>query len=1215
MRGKVRTAKSLLTLAIVALCLGASWCASASAQTTGSISGTVKDPSGSVIPDIAMICRNVETGVQQNGTTNVDGVYVFPTLPVGHYEIETFRPGFKPYKRSGLVIDVGTKLQIDITLEMGEQSDQVTVSDTGVHVEAESTQMGDVVAGSVMTAVGLNGRSFTDLLPLQPGIVPMSTQTPDSVVMAGATVAITPSGGLNPGNQSISGQREDANGFLVNGADAKEEMNGGTSIIPNLDSIAEFRVLTNNFDAELGNYAGGIVNVVTKGGTNALHGDAFEFLRNTALDARNFFAPEREAYQQNQFGGTIGGPVKKDKLFFFGDYQGTRTIQGLDTGLIPVPSVAERSGNLVDEAGKFVITDANGVAGPSTVSGSALAAQLSSGLGYSVSEGEPYYTPGCASPAQCVFPNAVIPTSAWSAPAKNLLQYIPLPNVAGSTFSAAENQRLRDDKTSLRMDAVSNRWGNVSAYYFFDDYRVSNPFPTGQGGASVPGFSALNLGRAQLISFGDTKTFGTSAVNELHLSFMRSNNDVGQPQGGVGISLASQGFVTGAGTPGIFPLAPKIEGIENIVFQNAFVMGEPITNLAQANNTVSLNDSLSKVVHDHTLKAGFQFSHEQVNVNPNATFNGTFLFNGSQTGSTFADFLIGAPNLYTQADSQTYYPRHKYLAWFAQDSWRVKPTLTLNYGLRVELMQYWSEKYNQVPTFMPGQQSVVYTNAFPGLVYATDPGIPNTLVPQKFRFAPRIGLAYSPATAVGPLGKILGGPGKTSIRASYGVFNSLIQGNTLAFDEPQPPYGLSYTSGVPPLFATPFIGTDGSVHVNPYPIVFPPLNGASASHPNSSIIYDNIFNPQQGMTAPPPWNTYPYTENYFLSIERQLAGNTVLSVSYVGSQAHHLIAVYSANPGNPALCLALNRPGILTAGESCGPGGENTTYHLAAPLTFNGATYPAGTALQGTRQGLNPSLVNDGVPGNFYGNDAYVATIGNSSYNSLQVSVKHSDKRLSLSLGYTYSKSIDQASSMADPLDPFNFEATRGLSAWDLTHNLVATYDYQLPLERLSHRARFLTEGWAISGITRASTGFPVTLSTSGDNSLQGSNPNGVNNRYLDLPDYAGGPLGLNSNPRIGDTYFNAAAFSENAVGTLGTASRRSFHGPGIFNTDLALLRNFQLRESKVLQFRLETFNLFNQAQFFGPAAVNGNVDSPLFGRVVNAAPPRLMQLALKFTF
>jgi hypothetical protein len=1042
--------------------------------------------------------------------------------------------------------------------------------------------------------------------------------------MAGATVAINPSGGLNPGNQSISGQREDANGFLVNGADAKEEMNGGTSIIPNLDSIAEFRVLTNNFDAEFGNYAGGIVTVVTKGGTNALHGDGFEFLRNMSFDARNFFSPEREAYRQNQFGGTLGGPIKKDKLFFFGDYQGTRNVQGLDTGLLPVPSLADRTGNLSDIAGSLVTTDAKGNTIPTTVSPCAavlcLASQLSQALGYTVSPGEPYFFAGCSStgPNPCVFPNAVIPPSAWSAPAKHLLGYIPPPNLqtaSGPAFSGTENERLRDDKTSLRIDAVSARWGNLSAYYFFDDYRVSNPFPTGQGGANVPGFNALNLGRSQLIGLGDTKTFGSSAVNELHFSFMRSANNVGQPQGGLGISLASQGFVTGAGTPGIFPLAPQIEGIANIVFQNAFVMGEPITNLAQANNTFSVNDSLSKVVRSHTLKAGVEVSFEQVNVNPDATFNGTFLFNGYQTGNAFADFLTGAPNLYTQADSQTYYPRHKYVGWFAQDSWRVTSSLVLNYGLRVELMQYWSEKYNQVPTFKPGQQSKVYTNAFPGLVYVTDPGIPNTLVPQRFRYAPRLGLAYSPDKKGGLLGMILGGAGKTSIRASYGIFNTMIQGNTLAFDEPQPPYGLSYTSGVPPLFATPFIGTDGSVHVNPYPIIFPPLNGASASHPNSSIIYDNIFNPQTGMTAPPPWDTYPYTENYFFSIERQLPGATVLSLSYVGSEAHHVIVVYSANPGNPALCLALNQPGILKPGQSCGPGGENITYNLAAPLTFNGVTYPAGAALQGTRQGLNPSLINDNVPSNFYGNDAYVSSTGNSSYNSLQVSVKHSGKRLTFSLGYTYSKSIDQASSMADPLDPYNFEATRGLSAWDLTHNFVATYDYNLPLEHLSRRAHFLTQGWVLSGITRASTGFPVTLSTSADNSLQGSNPNGVNNRFLDLPDYNGAPLEINSNPRNGLSYFNSAAFTSNAIGTLGNAGRRSFHGPGIFNTDLALLRNFQIGESKVLQFRLETFNLFNQAQFFGPASVNGNVDSLLFGQVVNAEPPRLMQLALKFTF
>jgi hypothetical protein len=265
--------------------------------------------------------------------------------------------------------------------------------------------------------------------------------------------------------------------------------------------------------------------------------------------------------------------------------------------------------------------------------------------------------------------------------------------------------------------------------------------------------------------------------------------------------------------------------------------------------------------------------------------------------------------------------------------------------------------------------------------------------------------------------------------------------------------------------------------------------------------------------------------------------------------------------------------------------------------------------------GLNTSLVNNAVPANFYGNDDYSGSIGNSGYNALQISVKSSAKRLTYSLAYTYSKSIDQSSSMADPLDPFNFELTRAISAWNLTHNFVATYDYQLPLERLSKRFRFLTEGWTISGITRASTGFPVTLSTGGDNSLQGSSPNGVNNRFLDLPDVTGVPVNINSNPRNGLLYFDPAAFKDNALGTVGDAPRRYFSGPGMFNTDLALLRNFRITETKALQFRLETFNLFNHTQFFGPAAVNGNVDSGLFGQVVNAAPPRLMQLALKYTF
>jgi hypothetical protein len=1134
----------------------------------GSISGTVKDQTGSVIPGAAVTASNSAQGIEHSATSDTKGAYAFPSLPIGRYDLLFEASGFKPRRRTGLVIDVDTTLHVDITLEVAEKIETVTVTETEVHVEAASTQIGEVITGKSMTAVALNGRSFTDLLALQSGIVPVTTQQPDSIVMAGVTVAIAPSGSLNPGNQSISGQREDANGFMVNGGDVKELMNGGTSIVPNLDSIAEFRILTNNFDAEYGNYSGGIVNVVTRSGSNRLHGAGFDFLRNTALDARNFYSPDRSFYRQNQFGGVLGGPIRKNSIFFFGDYQGTRQSQGIDTGLFPVPSLADRSGDLGDMSGSLT----------GTVGGPYLATLLSQKLDYTVAANEPYYIRGCATSSQCVFPNAVVPQRAWSEPAKHLLQYIPVPNAGGGTFStAAEGKILRDDKGSFRTDGSTKRWGLLSVYYFFDDYTLNNPYPTGQGGASVPGFAALDLGRSQLISLAQTKTFGPSAVNEVRASYMRNANNVGRPAGGAGPSLASQGFVTGPGTPGITVLAPQIEGVENVRF-NSFVIGTPITNLTQANNSFSLSDNFSKVLGNHTIKAGIQLSFEQVNVNPNATFNGSFLFSGSETGSDFADFLIGVASNYNQADSGPYYGRHKYAAGFAQDSWRARPNLTLNFGLRWDLMQYWSEKYNQIPTFSPGEQSKVYPTAPVSLVYPTDPGIPNTLVPQSNRFSPRLGVAYSPGQ-------------RTSIRAGYGIFYSVIQGNTIGIDEPQPPYGLSYTSSGQPLLATPFVNSsDGTVHVNPFPLMFPPLN-ASSGHPNPNIDYSRYL-PQAGMTAPPPWNTYPYNENYFFSIERQLGAGTLVSIAYAGSQAHHLLVVYSANPGNPALCLALSRPSAVAPGTpTCGPFGEDTSYITAS-----------GKTLQGTR----------GPLGSNFANDDYTASIGNSNYNSLQANLRHSSSRLDLTIAYTFSKSIDQASSLSDPIDPFNFRLTRALSAWSLTHNLVATYEYRVPSWR---RATPLTRGWSISGITRANSGFPVTISADGDRSLMGSLPNGVNNKSLDLPDFTPGPLNLNHDPRNGLPYFNASLFSLNALGTPGTASRRSFSGPGMLNFDLALKRLFQFGDSKSLELRVETFNTFNHAQFFGPVAVDGDINSNLFGQVVKAAPPRLLQLALKLAF
>lgn len=1171
---------------------------SAAQSVTGRITGTVTDQSGGVVAGAMVTVTNTAQGTQNKSIADAKGVYTFPSLPVGRYDLKIEAGGFKTEGRPNLVIDINSALQVDVMLKLADVSQEVTVTGDAaaapVTVETMSTQLGEVVSSTQITQVALNGRSYTDLLALQPGIVPVSTQTADSIIMSGVTTAIAPSGVLNAGNQSISGQREDANGFIVNGGDVKELMNGGTLIVPNLDSIAEFRVLTNNFDAQYGNYSGGVVTVVTKSGTNNWHGSGFEFLRNTSLDARNFFSPERSFFRQNQYGGTAGGPIKKNQLFFFADYQGTRQSQGVDTGLIPVPSFANRNGDLSDSASNFYTTNPDGTLSPNRVSGPYLAGLLSQKLGYAVSKGTPYYMPGCVTNTQCVFPNAIIPQRVWSAPTNHLLPYIPTPNFGSSTFTtSSQGKILRDDKGSFRIDANSERFGALSGYYYIDDYDLDNPYPVGQGGASVPGFNALNIGRGYLATISHSKAFGTSMVNELRLSLMRNTNTIGQPRGGVGPTLASQGFVTGPGTPGIVVQAPQIEGIESTVF-NAFSLGVPITNLDQANNTLGLMDDLSIVRGAHSWRAGFQLNYEQVNVNPDATLNGTFIFTGSETGLDYADFLLGVASNYEQAGSEAYYPRHKYVAAYLQDSWRVKPSLTFNYGVRWDLMQYWSEKYRQIPTFSLGQQSQVYPTAPTSLVYVTDKGIPSTFVPQGNKFAPRVGLAYSPSADSGFLGKVLGKPGKTSVRAGFGLFYSVIQGNTIGVDEPQPPTGLSYSSAGEVLFATPFVNAiDGSVHVNPFPLTFPPLN-PSINHPNSSIDF-SPFLPQAGMTAPAISSTYPYNENYFLSIEREVAPNTVLSLGYVGSQAHHLLVINSANPGNPGLCLFLSNPANVAPGSpTCGPFGEDNTYTTAT-----------GQVVQGTRVGLGPN----------FSNDMYISSMGNSTSNAFEASLRRTGRTLDMTFAYTYSKSIDPASSLGDDVDPYNFRRTRALSSWDMTHNFVATSRYSLPLDRFFGRAKALTNGWDISGIVRATSGLPVTLHSDGDNSLLGSIPNGVNNHSIDLPDYDGAPLHLNGNPRNGQPYFDTSAFSLNQLGEPGTASRRFFHGPGAFNVDLALLKSFTLSRERTLQFRLEAFNAFNHTQFFGPTAVDGGITTPLFGQVVNAAPPRVMQAALKFLF
>ena len=446
------------------------------------------------------------------------------------------------------------------------------------------------------------------------------------------------------------------------------------------------------------------------------HGSAFEFLRNTALDARNYFSQNRAAYRQNQFGGTIGGTPFHKSVALFADYQGTRLTEGIDTGDIAVPS-------LPSAAATSARTPLTG-----SVNGAYWAALLSARLGHTVTAGEPY--------AQ-VFPTGQIPSIRLVRTRQNLLASIPQPNAGAALFeTSAQAETLQDNKGALRADWTHGK-GTLTAYYFLDEYSLDNPYPTGTGGASVPGFNAtsqrpratgqprphhhLRRQRAQRIP------------PQLHAQRQRRRPAQRRRRP----SLASQGFT------GIVPLKPSTEGIDNVAF-NDFTMGVDTTALVQAENIYEISDAFSRIVGKHGLKFGGELHSNQINTHPDVIFNGSFAFNGSETGVDFADFLLGVTSSYTQGQAGSFYNRNLYAAAFVQDSWKPSSQLTLNYGVRWDRIRPWREKYNQLQTLVKGEQSQVFPGAPLGLVFPGDPGVPRSLAPARNDFAPRASASPGP---------------------------------------------------------------------------------------------------------------------------------------------------------------------------------------------------------------------------------------------------------------------------------------------------------------------------------------------------------------------------------------------------------------------------------------------------------------------------------------
>ncbi len=1162
------------------------------ADVTGSIAGVVRDRSQAVVAGARIQVTNVLTNLTQETTSASDGSFRILALPVGKYKLTTTSAGFAPFTATDIDLKVNDQLHFDITLKVGSLQEQVSVEANPVQVETESTQLGDVVESKKMLSLPLNGRSYLDLLGLQAGVVPVTSESIQQDRPVSGYID-------SPGNLSVNGQRETANAFLVNGGDVSEGRNMGAGLIPNLDSVEEFRLITNSFDAEYGKFSGSVMNAITKSGTNSIHGTVFEFLRNDKFDATKYFDDSVAELRQNQFGYAIGGPLWKNKIFWFTDYQGTRIVRGASTGFVTLPSVAQRGGDFSANSSELI----------GTVQGGFWASTLQNRLGYPVNVGDDYYTPGCTpSNPVCVFPNAIIPQSAFAAPAVGILPYIPIPNVDAQTYSDnSQKDTVRDDKAAQRIDFNNQKTGNWSFYYHYDDSTVVSAFGHN---ASVPGFQTVTPSRAQQFEISNTKNFGPTAVNQFRASFFRVSTVTDKPQTSFA-QLSDLGFVTGLGTLGINPSGPPgyPQTVPPMYFNN-FTLGVNTLTTFQPNNTFQFSDGFSKAIGPHTLKFGGEFRYLQINERNTCGPNGVFTFNGAETGSDFADFLIGAPNEFNQCSRQLLDSRTRYGGAYVQDTYKFRPNITLNLGLRWEVSMPWYDTQGKIETIVPGLQSTQFPTAPLGWVVPGDPGIPSTLAPTRYNnFSPRVGIAYSPGFSDGLAGKVFGGPGKTSIRAAYGTYYTSIEDLNLFYEVGDAPFGLYWVSPQPTMFDEPFRTRasgnpqtpDGTLNTHRFPFTFP----TPGSPANATLDY-SVYTPLSYSPGYDIHNRLPYAEHYNFSIERQLSRNTVLTLEYVGTQGHRLISQYDANPGDRFLCQQLNALGAIDTSTqgNCGPFGEQDIFALpvgtpAPPKAFTTtcpSSFPGSVCINGTRDFLGPS---------FSQNNSFTVNIANSNYNSGQISLEHKAGNMTFLAAYTYSKAIDNSSGFGQWVNFENPRLTRSLSSFDITHNFVFSYAWAIPFDKaLANAPKRLTQGWNLSGIVRFTGGFPVPISESSDDqSLTGSSntdePNLVGKIHITDP----------RNPA--HTFFNADAFEAGPLGAFGNSNRQFFHGPGINNFDISFTKRTNITESKAFEVKAEFFNVFNHAQFRNP---DGDFNGQM-GVVTSARDPRIGQVSAKFYF
>ena len=1108
------------------LVLFATAVAYAQAGAVAQISGTVKDTSGGVLPGVDVTVTQTATGFTRSAVSDESGNYTLTNLPIGPYRLEAKLSGFRTYVQTGITLTVNANPVINVEMALGELTETVSVEAATPLVETRSPSIGTVIDNEKVEELPLNGRNPVELIQLAGAAVPQPNLNASSRSMQGTS-----------GGQAIAvaGSPSFGIAYTLDGANHNMAYDNLNLPLPFPDAMQEFRVETSAQNAQNGFHSGASVNVATKSGTNLYHADLFEFLRNHNLNATNPFNAvdpatgkrRDDGLKRNQFGGTLGGPIRTDKVFFFGAYQGTITNDRPSDRITFVPTAAMLAGDFTQVASAACNTrGAVQLRGP--------------------------------------FVNNRVEVSQLSPAAVAIAKRLPAAvDACGRTFFATP--RDIDEKQAIgKVDYNFGPNHSVFGRYMATTYFYEPPFGKTDGNV----LSTVLGGRdnlAQSFAAGDTRVLSNSTVNNIRFSFNRTAiHRTGQDFFGV----KDVGINTYSYTPNYMLL--------NVT--NAFSLGGGTESDARfKTNMTSIGDDLTMIRGNHQWGVGTMLSYWNSLSKANVRSPGTFSFDGSATGLALADFLTGRLTTFIQSAPNTLDMQQWYFGIYAQDTWKLSNTMTLNYGLRWEPWFPQQQRNGAIYNFDPqryvaGTRSTEFPNAPPGFLFPGDNGFPNGKAGMNkdwTALAPRVGLAWDPR-----------GDGRESVRVGYSLGNEFVNGQFFINTANAPPWGSEVRLTAPPGgLDNPFAGSGVT---NIFPVTF---DKNAAFSPNGPFLVppSNLDN-----TKVHAWNA---------SYQRQFGGNDALSASYIGNYTTNLWDVVTGNPG---------------------------VFLGTGPCTLNSASGPRSFPVCSTNATLDlrrELTLADPLKGQYIGFLDYFTDHGTSRYNGLLLSWQHrAGAGFSTNVNYTVSKCTgfpsqggstpNVASGYMTPVSLLNppanagelLDRDKGPCDWDRRHIFNATATIQSPESWGAFGG-----GWRLSGILRAYSGSPFSVTTGQDVALTGNPTVQRVNQVLD------NPYGAKDHSQ----WLNPAAFAQPASGTFGTSGRNAYYGPGQKVVDLSLVRAFRFNQTHRIELRAEAFNAFN---WFRPAAGSNNAPvrsliSTTFGRILAADDPRIMQLALKYSF